>query len=1026
MELPPVRRNARSLSMVLAILTFAAPLRGQSLDEIRDAIEGLSWRSIGPAEMGGRTVDIAGIPGDPSTVYMATASGGLWKTNDGGTTWRSIFETGNTLSLGAVTVAPSDHNVIYIGTGENNPRNSASIGDGVYRSTDAGESWTHLGLEDTEKIGRIRIHPRNPDIVYVAALGHAWGANQERGVFRSLDGGKQWQKVLYVNEDTGAADLALDPGNPRILYAGMWDFRRRAFHFRSGGPGSGLYRSQDGGDTWTNLSADELENGLPGAPLGRIGVATSAADPRVVYAFIESQEDGVLWGSDDRGRNWRVVTKAGVNTRPFYYSDIRADPNNVNRVYALSGRLSVSEDGGRTWEQIAHNIHGDHQSLWIDPEDSTRLINGNDGGFHFSFDRGVTWQFINNVPLGQFYQIGVDMRDPYYVCGGLQDNDAWCGPSRTLNVTGPLKNYWHEIIGPGDGMYVQIDPTDHNIIYTNSQAGNIFRVDLGRQESRSIHPYPVAFGGSAAGDHPLRFNWNSPIHMSPHDPTTIYFGGNVLFKTIDGGQTWQKISPDLTTNDPEKVGLSGGPITPDNSGAEYHSTIYTIAESPLQQGVIWAGTDDGNVQLTRDGGTNWINLTDNFMDLPAESWVSRIEASGVDGGTAYIAFDRHRSNDMSPYLFKTTDYGDSWTSIADNLPSRNYIHVVREDPRNPNLIYVGTELGIYASWSGGGDWVSLRLGLPTVAVRDLVVHPRDNDLIIGTHGRSIWILDDIGPLQQLGQALQTDSFLFSTRTARRYEPWAARFRADVGDNPFVADNPPYGAVVSYFIAKDSTILEQGSTESEAGGAGALSGDEPATEASPDAVDAAGEGSKDRDPITLTIRDGDGQLVRRLEGPREAGIHRVAWDLRADPLPDLEDDSVFAYELTPPRVLPGDYSIVWSLPGRELTTSLELLLDARTRVPSDDLKAQRDALLALWEIGGQAIQAIRTIDALDSQLDALTERLEQMETPPGQILDSTEQLVVGLAELRAKLADDDLATLNAAIDAASIPHIMAPR
>ena len=821
-----------------AVLPLAAST--QTLPAQED-LSGLEWRSIGPAEMGGRTVDIAAIPGDPSTVYFATASGGLWRTTNQGVTWASIFESGGTLSLGAVTLAPSDRNVVYLGTGENNPRNSASIGDGVYRSTNGGDDWTRVGLEATERVARIRVHPTDPDLVYVAALGHAWGPNEERGVFRSTDGGGTWDKVLYMDENTGAADLALDPGNPRILYAAMYDYRRRPYDFRSGGPGSGLYRSTDSGSTWTRLTDPALDNGLPTGILGRMGIAVAASDPEIVYALIESEEDGVLWKSEDRGESWAVVSEEeSINSRPFYYSDLRVDPTNANRLYAVSGRLSVSEDGGRTWERIASNIHGDHQSFWIDPEDPDRLIDGNDGGFHFSYDGGMTWEFNNRVPLAQFYQITADMRDSYTVCGGLQDNDSWCGPSRTQTVAGSLVNYWTESIGPGDGMYVQIDPRDPDVLYANSQGGNLFKVDRRTGEARSIQPYPVSRGGAAAGDHPYRFNWNSPIHMSPHDPETVYFGGNVVFQTRDGGETWQEISPDLTRTEPEKLGTSGGEITPDNTTAETHATIYTIAESPVEAGVIWVGTDDGNLHVTRDGGTSWHNVVTNVPDIPDGSWVSRVEPSRAAAGRAYVTFDRHRDDDMRPWVFRTDDYGESWLNVVGDLPSLGYAHVVREDPLNPNVIYVGTELGIFGSWSRGERWLDLRLGLPKVAVRDIYIHPRDNDLIIGTHGRSVFILDDIAPLQEIGSAVAADGWLFTPRTAVRYEPWAARFRFDIGDAVFVGENPPYGANLAFYLAPgDSAVVADSDT------------------------DPAG------DSVTVLITDMAGDTVRVLEAERKA-------------------------------------------------------------------------------------------------------------------------------------------------------------
>jgi photosystem II stability/assembly factor-like uncharacterized protein len=962
------------LHAAVVLTALLAPAASTQTLPSQEDVSGLEWRAIGPADMGGRTVDIAAIPGDPNTVYFATAAGGLWRTTNQGVTWASIFESGGTLSLGAVTLAPSDANVVYLGTGENNPRNNASIGDGVYRSTNRGDDWTHVGLEDTERIGRIRVHPTNPDVVYVAALGHAWGPNEQRGVFRSTNGGDTWDKVLYVDQNTGAADLAINPDNPRIIYAAMYDYRRRPYHFRSGGPGSGLYRSTDSGTTWTRLTDPALDNGLPTGILGRMGISVAASEPEIVYALIESKEDGVLWLSEDHGDSWVVVSEEeSLNSRPFYYSDLRVDPSDANRLFAISGRLSMSEDGGKSWERIANTIHGDHQSFWIDPEDPNRLIDGNDGGFHFSYDGGETWEINNQVPLGQFYQITADMRSPYTVCGGQQDNDSWCGPSRTLTVAGSLQSYWTESIGPGDGMYVQIDPTDPDVLYANSQGGNIFKVDRRTGEARSIQPYPVARGDAAAGDHPYRFNWNSPIHMSPHDPGTVYHGGNVLFRTRDGGDTWDEISPDLTRAEPEKLVLSGGEITPDNSTAETHATIYTVAESPVQAGVIWVGTDDGNLQLTRDGGASWENVVENVPSVPDGAWVSRVEASRAVASRAYVTFDRHREDDMRPWVFRTEDYGESWVNVTGDLPSVGYVHVVREDPRNPDLIYVGTELGIFASWNRGERWVDLRLGLPKVAVRDIHIHPRDNDLIIATHGRSIFILDDITPLQQLASAVAEDSWFFTPRTAVRYEPWAARFRFDIGDAVFVGENPPYGVDLAFYLDESEDVSAS-------------------------------------DSVSVVITDVSGDAVRVLAAERKGGITRVAWDLRDEGAAPPEDSDAYRFAAAPSRVLPGEYRVTLDA-GEDfavpVTRTVRVILDPRIDW-NPDLEGQRHTLHTLYALGQRGAEAVRSLDRLREQLDALGTRLGELEDghPGADLQPDVDSLSARVESLRESLARED--------------------
>jgi photosystem II stability/assembly factor-like uncharacterized protein len=913
------------------------------------ALAPLKWRSIGPAVMGGRTVDIAGIPGDASTVYMATASGGLFQTTNHGTTWRSVFETGGSLSLGAVAIAPSDRNVVYIGTGENNPRNSASIGDGVYKSLDAGRSWSHVGLADTEKTARIRIHPTDPDVVYVASLGHEWGANEERGVFRSRDGGASWDKVLYVDENTGASDLAIDPENPRFLYAGMYDFRRFPWGFRSGGPGSGLYRSRDGGDTWEKLTDPTKKNGLPEGPLGRIGISIAPSDPRVVYAVIEAKT-GVMWRSPDRGDTWTMVTEdKTIHSRPFYFSDIRVDPRDENRVYLLEGALRVTEDAGRTWKTTANTLHGDHQALWIDPLDPNRLVNGNDGGWGFSYDRGETWEFMNTVPIGQFYQITADMQDPYQVCGGLQDNHVWCGPSNNLTNIGILNGDWVRVHPGGDGYYVQVDPTDPNVLYTNTHYGNIMRVDRRTGNARSIHPLPIDFTGAAAGEYPYRFNWNSPILLSPHDPNVVYFGSNVLFKTTNGGQSWDAVSPDLTTNDPEKIQVSGGEITPDNTSAEYHCAILTIAESPITRGLLWVGTDDGKIQVSRDGGGHWEDVTGNVPGQSPAGWVSRVEAGHYDPGTAYASIDRHRTNDPSPHVFETIDFGKTWKDITGNLPARGYVHTVREDPRQQGLLYVGTEYGVYGSANGddaGREWFSLRSNLPPVAVRDVFVHPRDNDLVLATHGRSVWILDDATPIQRLSQVLEKNeaAVVFPPRTATRWFLWnrnQAGYAGQhwLGDRTFYGENPPYGAIVDFYVKEDGASAEM---------------------------------------VKVAIRDASGKILRSLEAPATAGVHRVIWDLREEPLPKPKGVAADGFnEHGAPLVLPGRYSVsLTTSAGESPAQPLDVRLDPRISMTEAEARAQYEAARRLTDMERRIIEALETIESVDGRLGELLGRLKE--------------------------------------------------
>jgi len=897
-----------------------------------ELLQGLSWRSIGPAHFGGRVADVAGIPGDPRHLFVAHSSAGLFVSHNGGTTFTSIFNQGNTLSIGAIAISPSHPEIIYVGTGEGDPRNSASFGDGIYKTEDGGQTWVHLGLEDAERFSKIILHPQNENIIFAAAMGHAWGPNETRGLFRSLDGGKTWEKILYVNSTTGCSDVCFDPENPNIIYAGMYDYLRQPWHFRSGGPGSGLYRSSDGGETWTKLTNPELHNGLPGGKLlGRIGIAGSQSNPEVVYAIIESQEPGVLWRSDDRGKTWKMVcAEQRINNRPFYYSDIRVDPTDENTVYALAGELWVSHDGGRNFSRLGDywGRFGDNHALWIDPKNPFRLLLGNDGGFFISNDRGQTWRFVNNMPFAQAYHVGVDMAEPYHVMGGFQDHEIWWGPNEKWNEIGVTQGDWVRLRDMADGMYALADPRDPNIIYYNGHFGDITRVDLKTGEERFIQPYPVGPTGCSAALELFRFNWNSPIHMSPTNPDVIYYGGNVIFKTTDGGETWSIISPDLTTADPEKMKLSGGPITLDNTRAEFHCTILTIAESPVDSQVIWAGTDDGNLQLTRDGGKTWTNVSKNIPGLPSNAWMASIKTSWKEAGTAYLAVDQHRLDDFQPYAFVTTDYGQTWKNISSGL--RGYVHVVAEDPRSPNLLFAGTELGIFVSFDRGQSWSDLRLGLPPLAVRDLVVHPRDNDLVIATHARGFYILDDITLLQELANVYEKDFFLFLPLPAIRYTPVSDT--STVGDHVFVGKNQPYGALISYWVGKPECSEKK---------------------------------------VTVEVINSKGEVIARFLGPAQAGINRVVWNLREDIMRGERvagDEKWYQPLRHGPRVLPGKYWVRLTYKGYSQKQSLVVRLDPRIKAKGDDLEIYYDAVTRLVKMEYKINQALFEIDEITHSLE----------------------------------------------------------
>ena len=915
------------LLLCVAVLFLAAPAAAQDPSRIADAIRHLEWRPIGPANMGGRVTDIAGIPGDPKIFYVAGADGGLFRTTNAGVTFDELFTDQAYYSVGAIAIAPSDVNVIWLGTGEGDPRNSVSYGNGVYRSVDRGDTWKHVGLDGTERIKRIAIDPRDPDVAYVCALGREWGSNADRGVFKTSDGGGTWVKVLYLDENTGCSDLAMDLSNPRILFAGMWTFRRRPWRFDDGGGETALYRSKDGGTTW-----EKLTNGLPEGPMARIGVAIARSDPEIMYMVTEAKHEGTLFRSEDGGDTWRMVhDNPNINFRPFYYSDIRVDPNNPNIVYSLSGGLYKSIDGGRTFNRIARGVHGDHQSFWIDPLDSDRILSGSDGGFQISYDAGETWDIINNVTLAQFYQIDVDDQDPYYVCGGLQDNGNWCGPSNSLHSAGIIKDDWFRISG-GDGFYSQSVPGRPHLIYTNSQGGNIMLTDTRSGATRRIHPYPKIVGsaGDAMLGHEYRFNWDAPIHLSPHDPATVYWGGNVLFRSRDFGYTWNVISPDLTTNDPEKQRSSGGEIYTDNTAAEFHTTILTIAESSVEADVIWVGTDDGNIQITRDGGATWTEVGRRIRGLPAYAWIAKIEASPHDSGTAFVAVDNHRSDDFRPYVFMTTDYGRNWRNLSTALPQDDYVKVVRQDPRNPNLLYVGMERGIYASWEMGRNWISIRNGLPAVSVRDIQIQRRENDLVIGTHGRGAYILDDLTPLQALTDALDGDATLFPIRRATRWQ--IASRDASLGQRSYRAANPPRGALIHFYLRAA-----------------------PEREVTLSIADAAGEEIR-----SITLRD------------LEAGVNRTVWDLRYEaPTPIRDQESGgrggFFRARGGPLAPPGRYRVALSGGDWQVSGDLELRGDPRIEMSDADYRAQFDALITLRGMASEINEAINLSKSIVSQL-----------------------------------------------------------
>jgi photosystem II stability/assembly factor-like uncharacterized protein len=768
--------------------------RSQGLDP--DLLAGMKARSIGPAVMSGRVTAIAVVESDPEIIYVGGAISGVWKSLDGGLTFEPIFDDQPVDSIGAIAIFQRNPAVVWVGTGEGNPRNSASVGNGVYRSLDAGRSWQHLGLDKTERIRRIVLHPTNPDVAWVAAEGQEWGENPERGIYKTTDGGRSWKRILYVDERSGGSELVIDPANPNKLFATLWDYRRWPWFFRSGGPGSGLYVTYDGGDTWKRLTEDD---GLPKGNLGRIGVAIAASEPRIVYALIEAEPNNVVARSEDGGRTWQSAnTESSTSERPFYYADIRVDPQWPNRVYSLTARLRVSDDSAKTFRPLGHSrdIHGDYHALWIDPADGRYLIAGEDGGVGISHDRGDTWQFAADLPFGQYYHVAVDMDVPYNVYGGLQDNGSWRGPSAVWE-SGAIRNSAWQVVGGGDGFVTLPDPSDSHRGYSESQGGEIGRFDLRTHERKRIRPAELSTDPAKR----LRFNWNAAIAQDPYDPATIYMGSQYVLESTDRGDTWTPISPDLTTNNPDwqHQDRSGG-LTIDASGAENYCAILVIAPSKVERGVIWVGTDDGRVQVTRDGGKNWTSVEANVPGVPAHTWVPQIRASTYGGGTAFVVFDDHRRSNWTPYVYRTGDYGKTWKSLAaSNL--WGWALSIEQDPVDPDLLFLGTEFGLYASFDGGGHWLRWKHGLPTASVMDLVIHPRDFDLVVGTHGRSLYILDDITPLRQMSAAtLQEPLHVYQGMPGlEHYQTGGPGGGFGGGSGEFHGENRPYGALITYSL-----------------------------------------------------------------------------------------------------------------------------------------------------------------------------------------------------------------------------------
>ena len=950
----PMRARS-SLRIALAIMFITAhPPRAQGQPAKVPALDGVAWRHIGPSSFGGRIDDIEAVPTNPSTIFVGTASGGVFKSVNNGVTWDAVFDRdGSALSIGDIALAPSDPNIVWVGTGEPNNRQSSSWGDGVYKSTDGGATWTHMGLKETHHIGRIVVHPRNPDVVYVAAQGHLWGPNDERGLYRTADGGKTWKRVLAIDANTGVSDVAIDQDG-RTLFAAAYQRQRRGWGYVGGGPGSAIYRSIDGGDTWQKLT-----NGLPAGHIGRIGVEISRSAPNIVYMLVEHKTAGGVYRSDDRGTTW---TRQGpFNPRPSYYSQIRIDPKNPDKVWVL-GSFGVSIDAGKTFrsEHTTDRVHTDHHALWIDPANPDHLMLGNDGGLYFSYDGSRNWEFIDNLPIGQYYDIDVDTRDPYWIYGGTQDNGTWAIPSRTSSLLG-ITNADVVNVAYGDGFYVAVDPKDYRTVYANSQSGRTYLVDLDTREEQGLRPVPKN------AKETYRFNWSTPMLMSPHDARVVYYGGNRVFKTSDRGHTWTAISPDLTRNQEWKklpimgVERADETLSRDDGVSDY-GTITTIAESPLQAGVLYVGTDDGQVQVTRDAGKTWQNVTEKFK-LAGPRWVSRTIASAHDAATAYVSFDGHQDDDFKPYIFKTTDFGATWNSIAADIPGGMSVHALAEHPRNRNVLVAGTEFGLFVSLNGGRNWTLVRGNLPRVRIDDIVITPRENDLILGTHGRSIIVLDDIAMLEGADSAaLNEEVHLFPPRPAIEY--YQMRMLPSPGAAKFSGPNPDYGALVTYHIKN-----------------------------APKSAD---------DRVKIQILDAAGRLVRELSGPDRQGFNRIAWDL-SYPLtfePGSQDEGWFG----PPKgtlVLPGEYRVKLIARGRELTEPLQVRIDPRSRTSAAALKARFDASQNLAELARAFADGARVVEGLDREVAAIQTAVKASPNVPSALSDHVAALTKQVDTLKGQ-------------------------
>lgn len=940
------------------------PAPAAQIDE--KLFNGMQWRQVGPFR-GGRALAITGVPNEPNTWYFGAVAGGVWKSTDAGQNWKPIFDKEDISSIGAIAVAPSDHNVIYVGTGECAPRGNMTYGTGVYKSEDAGATWKNIGLKDSRQIGALIVDPKNPDVVLVAAFGHAYGPNNERGIFRTADGGKTWTKVLFKDENTGGIDVVFDPHNSNVVFAALWQARRLPWNFSSGGPGSGLYKSNDNGVTWRQITG----GGLPDGIYGRIGMSVSGADSNRVYIILENKDGGGIYQSQDGGETWARVNEDGrFRQRAWYFSKIYADPKNTDTVYVLNTGAFKSTDGGKTFNLLPAR-HGDHHGLWIDPNDPNRIGNANDGGAAVSIDGGKTWTTQNNQPTAQFYHVAVDNAFPYHIYGAQQDNSNVCIASRTDSGVIGAEDWYPA--GGGECGFVMADPRNWKIIYSNSE-GYIARYDKERGQDRDVSVWPMDNSGHGAVDLKYRFQWVSPLFISPHNPDVLYTAAERVFRSDDGGKSWTAISDDLTRNDKSKQQPSGGPIQLDITSVEYFDTIFALAESPVKQGTLWAGTDDGWVQVSTDDGKTWAKVTPS--GIPQWATVDLIDPSPNNANAAYVAVDNHRQDDNKPYIFKTKDLGKTWTQITNGIPEGAYVRAVREDPRKPGLLYAGTELGVYVSFDDGAHWQPLQLNLPISPVHDLVV--KDDDLVVATHGRAFWVLDNLTPLRQVtAQSNSSDAILYQPQVGL-----LLNYPTEFDKRQPVGDNPPPGAMIDYYFKTGP-----------------------------------------KDEVTLDILDAQGKLVRHMSSqekkeeeqpaewpdrveqvkkiPAKEGMNRFAWDLRGeDP---VQTPGAFYSGDGPrgPKVMPGDYQVKLTVGSKTQTAPLKVVMDPRIKIDNDALQKQFDLNIQVRDRISQLHTAINEIREVKSQIKFLRARFgEDDKVKPA--LDAADDLAKKMSAVEGEL------------------------